>query len=243
MGRSFEGNNKALNDKVSTSTLIKDYSSKADTAQAITSATETLEAKFRQKFGDLWTNSSATLDSTRYTKTETNQAIAEESKIIKAAISTSGGDNIIKNGDFSSPLGTLNWRQNSAVAGNLLEVYKDSKGATWGHFKSTDTTTYFKGFIETLTLADGLEMNQKYTLSFKAMSLTAAQTQILLIIHRRDSSGSNNQIGTTWNNISTDKETLCTYTFDTNIINLQHINLILYSQVGFAPDFLIRSAT
>ncbi|EMI3575733.1 DUF1983 domain-containing protein, partial [Acinetobacter baumannii] len=77
-------------------------------------------------------------------------------------------------------------------------------------------------------------------LSFKAMSLTAAQTQILLIIHRRDSSGSNNQIGTTWNNISTDKETLCTYTFDTNIINLQHINLILYSQVGFAPDFLIR---
>ncbi|HDX5776143.1 TPA: DUF1983 domain-containing protein, partial [Acinetobacter baumannii] len=46
--------------------------------------------------------------------------------------------------------------------------------------------------------------------------------------------------GTTWNNISTDKETLCTYTFDTNIINLQHINLILYSQVGFAPDFLIR---
>ncbi|EPX9497880.1 interleukin-like EMT inducer domain-containing protein, partial [Acinetobacter baumannii] len=203
-------------------------------------ATESLEAKFRQKFGDLWTNSSATLDSTRYTKTETNQAIAEESKIIKAAISSSGGDNIIKNGDFSSPLGTLNWRQNSAVAGNLLEVYKDSKGATWGHFKSTDTTTYFKGFIETLTLADGLEMNQKYTLSFKAMSLTAAQTQILLIIHRRDSSGSNNQIGTTWNNISTDKETLCTYTFDTNIINLQHINLILYSQVGFAPDFLIR---
>ncbi|HFX6494585.1 TPA: interleukin-like EMT inducer domain-containing protein, partial [Acinetobacter baumannii] len=236
----YEGNNKALNDKVSTSTLIKDYSSKADTAQAITSATETLEAKFRQKFGDLWTNSSATLDSTRYTKTETNQAIAEESKIIKAAISSSGGDNIIKNGDFSSPLGTLNWRQNSAVAGNLLEVYKDSKGATWGHFKSTDTTTYFKGFIETLTLADGLEMNQKYTLSFKAMSLTAAQTQILLIIHRRDSSGRNNQIGTTWNNISTDKETLCTYTFDTNIINLQHINLILYSQVGFAPDFLIR---
>ncbi|MQQ72223.1 DUF1983 domain-containing protein [Acinetobacter baumannii] len=222
------------------SSILVDYSSKSDTTKAISAATESLEAKFRQKFGDLWTNSSATLDSTRYTKTETNQAIAEESKIIKAAISTSGGDNIIKNGDFSSPLGTLNWRQNSAVAGNLLEVYKDSKGATWGHFKSTDTTTYFKGFIETLTLADGLEMNQKYTLSFKAMSLTAAQTQILLIIHRRDSSGSNNQIGTTWNNISTDKETLCTYTFDTNIINLQHINLILYSQVGFAPDFLIR---
>lgn len=222
------------------SSILVDYSSKSDTTKAISAATESLEAKFRQKFGDLWTNSSATLDSTRYTKTETNQAIAEESKIIKAAISSSGGDNIIKNGDFSSPLGTLNWRQNSAVAGNLLEVYKDSKGATWGHFKSTDTTTYFKGFIETLTLADGLEMNQKYTLSFKAMSLTAAQTQILLIIHRRDSSGSNNQIGTTWNNISTDKETLCTYTFDTNIINLQHINLILYSQVGFAPDFLIR---
>ncbi|EPG2116406.1 interleukin-like EMT inducer domain-containing protein [Acinetobacter baumannii] len=222
------------------SSILVDYSSKSDTTKAISAATESLEAKFRQKFGDLWTNSSATLDSTRYTKTETNQAIAEESKIIKAAISSSGGDNIIKNGDFSSPLGTLNWRQNSAVAGNLLEVYKDSKGATWGHFKSTDTTTYFKGFIETLTLADGLEMNQKYTLSFKAMSLTAAQTQILLIIHRRDSSGRNNQIGTTWNNISTDKETLCTYTFDTNIINLQHINLILYSQVGFAPDFLIR---
>ncbi|XZU84738.1 interleukin-like EMT inducer domain-containing protein [Acinetobacter baumannii] len=222
------------------SSILVDYSSKSDTTKAISAATESLEAKFRQKFGDLWTNSSATLDSTRYTKTETNQAIAEESKNIKAAISSSGGDNLIKNGDFSSPLGTLNWRQNSAVAGNLLEVYKDSKGATWGHFKSTDTTTYFKGFIETLTLADGLEMNQKYTLSFKAMSLTAAQTQILLIIHRRDSSGSNNQIGTTWNNISTDKETLCTYTFDTNIINLQHINLILYSQVGFAPDFLIR---
>ncbi|MFS4054773.1 sugar-binding protein, partial [Acinetobacter baumannii] len=89
------------------SSILVDYSSKSDTTKAISAATESLEAKFRQKFGDLWTNSSATLDSTRYTKTETNQAIAEESKIIKAAISSSGGDNIIKNGDFSSPLGTL----------------------------------------------------------------------------------------------------------------------------------------
>ncbi|OBA11951.1 interleukin-like EMT inducer domain-containing protein [Acinetobacter baumannii] len=222
------------------SSILVDYSSKSDTTKAISAATESLEAKFRQKFGDLWTNSSATLDSTRYTKTETNQAIAEESRIIKAAISTSGGDNIIKNGDFSKPLETSNWRQNSAVAGSLLEVYKDSNGITWGHFKSTNTATYFKGFIETITLAEGLEGNQKYTLSFKAKSLTAAQTQILLIIHRRDAAGSNNQIGTTWNNISTDKEVLCTYTFDTNLVDLQYINVILYAQIGFAPDFLIR---
>ncbi|HHX4936312.1 TPA: interleukin-like EMT inducer domain-containing protein, partial [Acinetobacter baumannii] len=63
------------------SSILVDYSSKSDTTKAISAATESLEAKFRQKFGDLWTNSSATLDSTRYTKTETNQAIAEESKI------------------------------------------------------------------------------------------------------------------------------------------------------------------
>lgn len=222
------------------SSILVDYSSKSDTTKAISAATESLEAKFRQKFGDLWTNSSATLDSTRYTKTETNQAIAEESKIIKAAISTSGGDNIIKNGDFSKPLEISNWRQNAVVAGSLFEVYKDSNGITWGHFKSTNTTTNFKGFIETITLAEGLEANQKYTLSFKAKSLTAAQTQIFLIIHRRDAAGSNNQIGTTWNNISTDKELLCTYTFDTNLVDLQYINVILYSQIGFAPDFLIR---
>lgn len=234
-----------LNESDVDSTIVKssiliDYSSKSDTTKAISAATESLEAKFRQKFGDLWTNSSATLDSTRYTKTETNQAIAEESKIIKAAISTSGGDNIIKNGDFSKPLEISNWRQNAAVAGSLLEVYKDSNGITWGHFKSTNTATYFKGFIETITLAEGLEGNQKYTLSFKAKSLTAAQSQILLIIHRRDAAGSNNQIGTSWNNISTDKEVLCTYTFDTNLVDLQYINVILYAQIGFAPDFLIR---
>ncbi len=222
------------------SSILVDYSSKSDTTRAISAATESLEAKFRQKFGDLWINSSATLDSTRYTKTETNQAIAEESKIIKAAISTSGGDNIIKNGDFSKPLEISNWRQNAVVAGSLFEVYKDSNGITWGHFKSTNTTTNFKGFIETITLAEGLEANQKYTLSFKAKSLTAAQTQIFLIIHRRDAAGSNNQIGTTWNNISTDKEVLCTYTFDTNLVDLQYINVILYAQIGFAPDFLIR---
>ncbi|MCP9106116.1 carbohydrate binding domain-containing protein, partial [Acinetobacter baumannii] len=208
------------------------------TAQAITSATETLEAKFRQKFGDLWTNSSATLDSTRYTKTETNQAIAEESKIIKAAISSSGGDNIIKNGDFTQPFALSNWRINSNVAGSIMEVYKDQNGANWGRFSSTNTTTAFKGFFEQLTSEDGLEINQTYTLSFKAKSLTAAQTSLLLIIHRFDGT-SNNQLGSSWQ-INTDKETLCTYTFDTNIINLQHINLILYSQVGFAPDFLIR---
>jgi len=234
-----------LNESDIDSTIVKssiliDYSSKSDTTKAISAATESLEAKFRQKFGDLWTNSSATLDSTRYTKTETNQAIAEESKIIKAAISTSGGDNIIKNGDFSKPLEISNWRQNAVVAGSLFEAYKDSNGITWGHFKSTNTTTNFKGFIETITLAEGLETNQKYTLSFKAKSLTAAQTQIFLIIHRRDAAGSNNQIGTTWNNISTDKEVLCTYTFDTNLVDLQYINVILYAQIGFAPDFLIR---
>lgn len=231
-----------LNESDIDSTIVKssiliDYSSKSDTTKAISAATESLEAKFRQKFGDLWTNSSATLDSTRYTKTETNQAIAEESKIIKAAISTSGGDNIIKNGDFSKPLEISNWRQNAVVAGSLFEVYKDSNWITWGHFKSTNTTTNFKGFIETITLAEGLEANQKYTLSFKAKSLTAAQTQIFLIIHRRDAAGSNNQIGTTWNNISTDKEVLCTYTFDTNLVDLQYINVILYAQIGFAPDF------
>lgn len=222
------------------SSILVDYSSKSDTTKAISAATESLEAKFRQKFGDLWTNSSATLDSTRYTKTETNQAIAEESRVIKAAISTSGGDNIIKNGDFSKPLEISNWRQNAAVAGSLLEVYKDSNGITWGHFKSTNTATNFKGFVETITLAEGLEGNQKYTLSFKAKSLTTAQTQIFLIIHRRDAAGSNNQIGKTWNNISTDKEVLCTYTFDTNVVDLQYINVILYAQIGFAPDFLIR---
>ncbi|HGW4665202.1 TPA: interleukin-like EMT inducer domain-containing protein [Acinetobacter baumannii] len=222
------------------SSILVDYSSKSDTTKAISAATESLEAKFRQKFGDLWTNSTATLDSTRYTKTETNQAIAEESKIIKAAISSSGGDNIIKNGDFSKPLEISNWRQLVVVAGNLFEVYKDSKGTTWGHFKSTNTTTNFKGFIETITLAEGLEMNQKYTLSFKAKSLTSEQTQIFLSIHRRDTAGGNNEIGTIWNNISTDKETLCTYTFDTNLDDLQYINVNLYAKTGLAPDFLIR---
>ncbi|EHU3100097.1 DUF1983 domain-containing protein [Acinetobacter baumannii] len=234
----YEGNNKALNDKVSTSTLIKDYSSKADTAQAITSATETLEAKFRQKFGDLWTNSSATLDSTRYTKTETNQAIAEESKIIKAAISSSGGDNIIKNGDFTQPFALSNWRINSNVAGSIMEVYKDQNGANWGRFSSTNTTTAFKGFFEQLTSEDGLEINQTYTLSFKAKSLTPAQTSLLLIIHRFDGT-SNNQLGSSWQ-INTDKETLCIFTFNTNVANLKNINIILYALTGFAPDFAIR---
>ncbi|HBM1182177.1 TPA: interleukin-like EMT inducer domain-containing protein [Acinetobacter baumannii] len=234
----YEGNNKALNDKVSTSTLIKDYSSKADTAQAITSATETLEAKFRQKFGDLWTNSSATLDSTRYTKTETNQAIAEESKIIKAAISSSGGDNIIKNGDFSKPLDGTNWRQNAVVAGNTFEIFKDANGATYGRFTSSNTTTMFKGVVEQITLADGLEIDQTYTLSFKAKSLTAAQISLLLIIHRYDGS-SNNQLQSSWQ-LYTDKETICTYTFKTNVANLRSINIILYAPTGIAPDFLIR---
>lgn len=220
------------------SSILVDYSSKSDTTKAISAATESLEAKFRQKFGDLWTNSSATLDSTRYTKTETNQAIAEESKIIKAAISSSGGDNIIKNGDFSQPFALSNWRINANVAGSVMEVYKDQNGANWGRFRSTNTTTAFKGFFEQLTSEDGLEIDQTYTLSFKAKSLTAAQTSLLLIIHRFDGS-SNNQLGSSWQ-INTDKETLCTFTFKTNVANLNNINIILYAQTGFAPDFAIR---
>lgn len=220
------------------SSILVDYSSKSDTTKAISAATESLEAKFRQKFGDLWTNSSATLDSTRYTKTETNQAIAEESKIIKAAISSSGGDNIIKNGDFSQPFALSNWRINANVAGSVMEVYKDQNGANWGRFRSTNTTTAFKGFFEQLTSEDGLEIDQTYTLSFKAKSFTAAQTSLLLIIHRFDGS-SNNQLGSSWQ-INTDKETLCTFTFKTNVANLNNINIILYAQTGFAPDFAIR---
>ncbi|ELY1721138.1 interleukin-like EMT inducer domain-containing protein [Acinetobacter baumannii] len=220
------------------SSILVDYSSKSDTTKAISAATESLEAKFRQKFGDLWTNSSATLDSTRYTKTETNQAIAEESKIIKAAISSSGGDNIIKNGDFTQPFALSNWRINANVAGSVMEVYKDQNGANWGRFRSTNTTTAFKGFFEQLTSEDGLEIDQTYTLSFKAKSLTAAQTSLLLIIHRFDGS-SNNQLGSSWQ-INTDKETLCTFTFKTNVANLNNINIILYAQTGFAPDFAIR---
>ena len=61
---------------------------------------------------------------------------------------------------------------------------------------------------------------------------------MLLIIHRYDGTG-NNQVVNEWN-IATDKEVLCTYTFDTNINNLQYINIILCAQVGYAPDFLIR---
>ncbi|MDR8444102.1 hypothetical protein FPK32_21930, partial [Acinetobacter baumannii] len=103
-----------------------------------------------------------------------------------------------------------------------MEVYKDQNGANWGRFSSTNTTTAFKGFFEQLTSEDGLEINQTYTLSFKAKSLTAAQTSLLLIIHRFDGT-SNNQLGSSWQ-INTDKETLCTFTFNTNVANLKNIN-------------------
>nr|WP_227865526.1 interleukin-like EMT inducer domain-containing protein [Acinetobacter nosocomialis] len=219
-------------------TQLQNYSTTADTNKAVAAATDALEAKFKQKFGNLWTDSSATLDSTRYTKAETNKAIAEESKILKATISSSGGDNLIKNGDFYAPFSISNWRQNAVVEGNVLEVFKDAYGANWGRFRSTNSSTYFKGFIESITIADGLEINQTYTLSLKAKALTAAQKTLLLIIHRYDGS-SNNQVVNEWN-IATDKEVLCTYTFDTNINNLQYINIILCAQVGYAPDFLIR---
>lgn len=219
-------------------TQLQNYSTTADTNKAVAAATDELEAKFKQKFGNLWTDSSATLDSTRYTKAETNKAIAEESKILKATISSSGGDNLIKNGDFYAPFSISNWRQNAVVEGNVLEVFKDAYGANWGRFRSTNSSTYFKGFIESITIADGLEINQTYTLSLKAKALTAAQKTLLLIIHRYDGS-SNNQVVNEWN-IATDKEVLCTYTFDTNINNLQYINIILCAQVGYAPDFLIR---
>ncbi|XZW10560.1 interleukin-like EMT inducer domain-containing protein [Acinetobacter baumannii] len=235
--------NSVLTDKdVDTSlvraTQLQNYSTTADTNKAVATATDALEAKFKQKFGNLWTDSSATLDSTRYTKAETNKAIAEESKILKATISSSGGDNLIKNGDFYAPFSISNWRQNAGVEGNVLEVFKDAYGANWGRFRSTNSSTYFKGFIESITIADGLEINQTYTLSLKAKALTAAQKTLLLIIHRYDGTG-NNQVVNEWN-IATDKEVLCTYTFDTNINNLQYINIILCAQVGYAPDFLIR---
>ncbi len=80
--------------------------------------------------------------------------------------------------------------------------------------------------------------DQTYTLSFKAKSLTAAQISLLLIIHRYDGS-SNNQLQSSWQ-LYTDKETICTYTFKTNVANLRSINIILYAPTGIAPDFLIR---
>ncbi|MFY7027088.1 phage tail tip fiber protein [Acinetobacter baumannii] len=220
------------------STQLQNYSTIADTTKAVATATEAMESKFKQKFGNMWTDSNATLDSTRYTKAETNQAITDESKALKASISSSGGDNIIKNGDFSAPFALSNWRINSNVVGSMIERYTDANGTTWGRFSSTNTTTAFKGFIEQLFLADGLELNQTYTLSFKAKSLTAAQSALFLIIHRSDGS-SNNQLSKSWP-IYTDQETLCTYTFNTNIANLRNINIILYAAIGFAPDFLIR---
>lgn len=218
--------------------VLQNYSTIADTKKAVATATEAMEAKFKQKFGNMWTDSTATLDSTRYTKAETNQAITDESKSLKASISTSGGDNIIKNGDFSAPFALSNWRINSNVVGSNIEIYKDANGTTWGRFNSTNTTTAFKGFFEQLLLSDGLELNQTYTLSFKAKSMTAAQTALLLIVHRFDGA-SNNQLGNSWP-IYTDKEVLCTYTFNTNVTNLKNINIILYAAVGFTPDFLIR---
>lgn len=227
----------SINEKANTATLIRDYSSKADTAQAITNVTEGLEAKFRNKFGDLWSNNSATLDSTRYTKTETNQAIAEESKILRAVISSSGGDNIVKNGDFLGPLET-SWRQNALAETNILAVFKDAYGKTWGRFKSSNTSAMFKGIIQSISIEEGLDLNQKYTLSFKAKSLAVAQKQLSLIIHRYNVI-SNNQLVYGWN-ISTDKEEQCSFTFDTNVENLKYINLIFYADTGFAPDFLIR---
>ncbi|WP_228262716.1 interleukin-like EMT inducer domain-containing protein [Acinetobacter baumannii] len=219
-------------------TQLQSYSTKVDTTKAVATATDAMESKFKQKFGNLWTDSTATLDSTRYTKSETDRAIADESKTLKAALSLSGGDNIIKNGDFSKPLDGTNWRQNAVIAGNTFEIFKDANGATYGRFASSNTTTMFKGVVEQITLADGLELDQTYTLSFKAKSLTAAQISLLLIIHRYDGS-SNNQLQSSWQ-LYTDKETICTYTFKTNVANLRSINIILYAPTGIAPDFLIR---
>lgn len=219
-------------------TQLQSYSTKVDTTKAVATATDAMESKFKQKFGNLWTDSTATLDSTRYTKSETDRAIADESKTLKAALSLSGGDNIIKNGDFSKPLDGTNWRQNEVIAGNTFEIFKDANGATYGRFASSNTTTMFKGVVEQITLADGLELDQTYTLSFKAKSLTAAQISLLLIIHRYDGS-SNNQLHSSWQ-LYTDKETICTYTFKTNVANLRSINIILYAPTGIAPDFLIR---
>ncbi|MFW2025901.1 interleukin-like EMT inducer domain-containing protein [Acinetobacter baumannii] len=219
-------------------TQLQSYSTKVDTTKAVATATDAMESKFKQKFGNMWTDSTATLDSTRYTKSETDRAIADESKTLKAALSLSGGDNIIKNGDFSKPLDGTNWRQNAVVAGNTFEIFKDANGATYGRFTSSNTTTMFKGVVEQITLADGLEIDQTYTLSFKAKSLTAAQISLLLIIHRYDGS-SNNQLQSSWQ-LYTDKETICTYTFKTNVANLRSINIILYAPTGIAPDFLIR---
>ncbi|AND75265.1 tail protein [Acinetobacter phage vB_AbaM_ME3] len=176
----------------------------------------------------------AQIDSKYLTQAGVDGAIAQEIKTLSASI---GSDNIITNGNFSNTTnGLYGWRNNSGTA---ISAYKDTNGKTWCLVNSTDTTTAFKGLIQTITSAGNelLLSNAKYTLSFYAQALDANNKNVNVIIHRLNSANSNSQLSTSLA-INTTSPSRLTFTF-TTIADLKHINIIIYSPTGYAPNFIV----
>lgn len=177
----------------------------------------------------------AQIDNKYLTQAGVDGAIAQEIKTLSASI---GSDNIITNGNFSSVSNNtiVGWRNNS---GTSIAPYKDANSKTWCLINSTDTTLAFKGAIQTITSAGNelLLSNTKYTLSFLAQALDANNKTVNLIIHRLNSANSNSQLSAAFT-INNTSYVRCTYTF-TTIADLKHINIIIYSPTGVAPNFII----
>lgn len=176
----------------------------------------------------------AQIDAAYKTQAGVDGAIAQEIKTLSASI---GSDNIVTNGNFSNLTGGLyGWRNNS---GTSISAYKDANSKTWCLINSTDTTTAFKGLIQTITSAGNelLLSNTKYTLSFLAQGLDANNKTVQLIVHRINSANTNTQTSANFT-INNTSPVRCTFTF-TTIADLKHINIIIYSPTGYAPNLIV----
>ena len=224
-----------LNTLSATATAISQLEGRVDVteagikanSQSITALTATVAGKADSKaVTDLTTTV------TQQGKDITSQA--NRTTTLISSLADSNG-NLIRNGN--GEYGTALWNKNSPATATL-NVWYDHLNRKYLRYESADTTTPYKGINQAVTLAQGLERGT-YTLSFKCRSLATSMKTLTMLIHRRDSSGNDNQLTASWD-INTSTDTAISYTFSTDIANLQYIDIILTAPTGVQAVFGVR---
>lgn len=175
---------------------------------------------------------------TSIAQTASQTAVESYAGTVTEIFSKSGSNNYVINGDFRD--GLNGWNKNSAATSTLENYNWVAYNKRWGRYYSTDTTTLYKGIIQTLTVSNnGVKAQQEYTLSFDLHG-NAAQIgkPIRIILHLNDGSSNNQGGGGPF--VATANTTRHTLTFTTPP-NLVYINLIFYVETGYAPDFFITN--
>lgn len=168
----------------------------------------------------------ATIRNEFLTKADADGVVAKNVETLSANI---GSNNIIFNGDFTS--GLDNWVKNTQGVYNF-SVFTNSNKRSYAKMSGAVSADLFRGIATALTPdKNGLKGYTEYTLSFTAESLIADSTELFLILHRNNSSGTN-QLGAGFK-LEVNKLNQYKYTFKT-VASITSLNIVLYVNPNIA---------